>query len=71
MTTQTKIKSCPFCSAEDLCIRNEYNVVWRYFVRCEKCGALGPIFFMESVRTNDGTEQAIKLWNKAPRKGEG
>lgn len=52
-----QIKPCPFCGNDALSVLEWNN---KSFVRCGKCYAYGP---------NGGNEEeAIQLWNAAPRK---
>lgn len=49
-------KACPFCSYADT-ISDSFKEEW--FVRCSKCGSLGPVGLTE--------EEAISKWDRAER----
>lgn len=51
-----KIKPCPFCGSKDLYVRDNSG----HYVACKNCDAYGPY--------GKDDEEAIRLWNHAPRK---
>lgn len=53
-----EIKPCPFCGSEDLYVRDNSG----HYVACKNCDAYGPY--------GKGDEEAIQLWNLAPRVGD-
>ena len=43
MSTEPKLKPCPFCLSEDVEIMNGYeHAMQAHYVRCQKCAADGP-----------------------------
>lgn len=50
------IKPCPFCGSKDLYVRDNSG----HYVACKNCDAYGPY--------GKDDEEAIRLWNHAPRK---
>lgn len=53
-----EIKPCPFCGSEDLYVRDNSG----HYVACKNCDAYGPY--------GKDDEEAIQLWNLAPRKDD-
>lgn len=51
-----QIKPCPFCGSKDLYVRDNSG----HYVACKNCDAYGPY--------GKDDEEAIRLWNHAPRK---
>lgn len=52
-----KIKPCPFCGSDDLCVLELSD---NSCVRCRRCYSYGP--------NGKDEENAIERWNAAPRK---
>lgn len=56
----TGLKPCPFaCKGKTVSVydfQNYYTLPWRWRVKCDKCGAEGPIA--------DSKQQAIDAWNR-------
>ena len=51
-----EIKPCPFCGNKDLYVRDNSG----HYVACKNCDTYGPY--------GKDDEEAIQLWNRAPRK---
>lgn len=54
-----ELKPCPFCEGKTVSIydyQNYYTLPYHWRVKCDKCGAEGPIA--------DSKEEAIDAWNK-------
>lgn len=51
------IASCPFCGFSDLELverQSYYNLPYRWFIKCNECGAQGPV--------GNTKELALKRW---------
>lgn len=69
ITSEIKLKPCPFCGSDDVHIESKNLFYW---VECYQCGATGQEARLrdETVNVAQGEERATNNWNTRPIEDE-